>query len=533
MAARLLRLSLLFAAPGITAVVAPGPLALATAVSSLLAVGLDFLRQRSKGLPYPIFLLLVYASQLVLVVGMWQYAGSLGDAVLDGSSTLESQDLPLASLEDPPYPKKIKTMSIVMAAHNEHKYMARTLASIYERTPEDVLQEVIVVDDASDPPLAGSMVDYPQVKILRQNSRLGLIKSKYAGGNAASGDMIMFLDAHVCPEWKWTEPLLKHVNTNYKRVVVPVIPILDGETWKVNSNAVGIKMMFDWTLFFQWFEDGNDLVPCMSGGLFAITRQWWHESGEYDYAMNMWGAENIEQSIRVWLCGGEIYVARDSRVAHVFRSSFPYKIDGRQIYLNKVRTVETWFDEYKEYYYAADPGGLAYKNLIGSLEDRMQLKQKLQCKPFQWYVDKFIDVFKTKHMIPEEVFLIRGRDSKLCVASASDKEHLVMEECNLDVKRQQWTVGLNGAALHNSHAQKCLDANAGEPNKDGMAAFMYVCYPDNAQQNFQLSSGNIRWTQGYCVEPRTDEELLVLRKCAGFLEATGPFEKYSARMMVP
>ena len=55
---------------------------------------------------------------------------------------------------------------------------------------------------------------------------------------------------------------------------------------------------FDWTLFFNWFEDGSDLVPCMSGGLFAISKRWWHESGEYDYGMNMWGAENIEQSIR-------------------------------------------------------------------------------------------------------------------------------------------------------------------------------------------------------------------------------------------
>ena len=29
--------------------------------------------------------------------------------------------------------------------------------------------------------------------------------------------------------------------------------------------------MFDWKLHFKWFDDGNDLVPCMSGGLFGIT----------------------------------------------------------------------------------------------------------------------------------------------------------------------------------------------------------------------------------------------------------------------
>ena len=33
-----------------------------------------------------------------------------------------------------------------------------------------------------------------------------------------------------------------------------------------------VKMMFDWRLQFNWLDDGSDLVPCMSGGLFAITQ---------------------------------------------------------------------------------------------------------------------------------------------------------------------------------------------------------------------------------------------------------------------
>eukprot|EP00434_Breviolum_minutum_P019780 symbB.v1.2.017454.t1/scaffold1364.1/size123310/6 len=206
-----------------------------------------------------------------------------------------------------------------MAAHNEHQFLTRTLDSIIENTPSDLLIEIILVDDGSSPPLASMIQSYSIVKLLRHENRRGLIKSKTEGGNMAKGDIIMFLDAHVRPAEGWHQPLLKHINQNYKRVVVPLIPILDSNTWEMDPNAVGVKMMFDWTLAFNWFEDGSDLVPCMSGGLFAISNRWWHESGEYDYGMNMWGAENIEQSIRVWLCGGEIYVARDSRVAHVFR----------------------------------------------------------------------------------------------------------------------------------------------------------------------------------------------------------------------
>ena len=28
-------------------------------------------------------------------------------------------------------------------------------------------------------------------------------------------------------------------------------------------------------------------VPVLSGGLFAVTKHWWHEGGEYDHGMGM------------------------------------------------------------------------------------------------------------------------------------------------------------------------------------------------------------------------------------------------------
>lgn len=65
----------------------------------------------------------------------------------------------------------------------------------------------------------------------------GLIRSKNLGGNAANGSVIVFLDAHVKPDPGWVFPILRHINTNYKRVVVPKIPILDATTWEVNRKA--------------------------------------------------------------------------------------------------------------------------------------------------------------------------------------------------------------------------------------------------------------------------------------------------------
>lgn len=53
--------------------------------------------------------------------------------------------------------------------------------------------------------------------------------------------------------------------------------------------------MFDWDMSFHWFNNDDDWVPCMSGGLLAMSKRWWHESGELDTGMFVWGAENIEQ----------------------------------------------------------------------------------------------------------------------------------------------------------------------------------------------------------------------------------------------
>ena len=64
-------------------------------------------------------------------------------------------------------------------------------------------------------------------------------------------------------------------------------------------------------------------------GMFAITKYWWQQ-GQKDPALNIWGGENVEISFRTWLCGGRIVVAKDSYVAHYFRTKPTYSVgEGR------------------------------------------------------------------------------------------------------------------------------------------------------------------------------------------------------------
>lgn len=472
-------------------------------LTSLVAIPLHFLWMRKRYGPFLAFLSCVYAFQVAICVGvsyLRMAAHHTEDAVKPDSP--------------------IETISVVITAHNEHQYMERTLNSILDTTPEDILMEIIVIDDGSDPPL---QLNDQKVHLLRHETRRGLVKSKMEGGNMARADMIMFLDAHVKPTNGWYKGLLRHVNINYKRVVVPLIPILNGDTWKINNMAVGVKMMFDWRLQFNWLDDGTDLVPCMSGGLFAITKRWWHESGEYDYGMNMWGAENIEQSIRIWLCGGEIFVARDSRIGHVFRNEFPYEINKTEVLLNKIRAVETWFDEYKAYYYHAEPAASRFLPSMGDIDERLALKERLQCKPFSWFVQKFHKVFDKKGMLPRESVQIRDSHTGLCMETSESGDGLHEAPCEDEPKQR---FAQHAMTMKSLLSGLCLEAEKVPGN-----AKLATCSKRSSRQTWRFLRGHIRH-EHYCVESKAQGPLAI-HGCGQFLKGDGPFWFINHKVLPP
>ena len=101
----------------------------------------------------------------------------------------------------------------------------------------------------------------------------------------------------------------------------------------------------------------------------------------------------MEISLRTWLCGGRIVVAKDSFVAHGFRTRFPYSVNGNDVQRNYIRIANVWLDEkYLAEFYKASRTRLVNGRPatdFGDISDRLRLKEQLHCKPFSYYAEKF------------------------------------------------------------------------------------------------------------------------------------------------
>ncbi|MEJ1276639.1 polypeptide N-acetylgalactosaminyltransferase 15 [Cricetulus griseus] len=354
----------------------------------------------------------------------------------------------------------LPTASVILCFHDEAwPMLLRTVHSILNTAPRALLQEIILVDDLSQQEqLKSALSDYvarlEAVKLLRSNKRLGTIRARMLGATRATGDVLVFMDAHCECHPGWLEPLLSRIADDRSRVVSPVIDVIDWKTLQYSASKELQRGVLDWKLDFRWEPLGEQdqkalpspispiRSPVVPGEVVAVDRHYFQNTGAYDPLMSLQGSENLEMSFKAWLCGGSVEILPCSRVGHIYQSQDSIsRTDPEVILRNKVRIAETWLGSFKETFYRHIPEAFALSKLhntgLGFCADCQAQEDILGCPMTLAPCSNNRQQQNLKHTSRKEILF--GSQQQLCFDVRG--EQVVLQNCREEgpaVHQQHW-----------------------------------------------------------------------------------------------
>ncbi|KAI0216981.1 Polypeptide N-acetylgalactosaminyltransferase 4 [Lamellibrachia satsuma] len=400
-----------------------------------------------------------------------------------------------------------QTVSVVIDFFDYQFFdLKTTLGSVLAHTPAHFIREIIIIDD-------GSTLDYivkeadayvvklPNARMLRNGVREGVTRARRKGAALATAPVLVFLDTSVVCAQGWLEPLLQLIDSEKSAIAVPHYDsINDPVSYDYKSTAHNLVTSFSWRLNVRMVErsKANDVTaplasPVMRGNAFAVGKGHFETLGGYDEGFTEAGGENLELSLRAWMCGGSVKVLPCSRVG-VLNLNDPIRVGSKS---NIRRIAELWLGNMKEFVYRqTDSARPASTDETTSLEVRRRHLAALQCRNLDWYVSKvaagllykpsggdvvdygYLRVFNGLcaspgndsridlsacsfgvSMVMRHVFELHD-DGRLMIAgqclTVTSSAYVLAEDCARDDDHQKWKFNDQTKVFVNRWSQNCL-----------------------------------------------------------------------------
>ncbi|XP_058463357.1 putative polypeptide N-acetylgalactosaminyltransferase 9 [Malaya genurostris] len=402
--------------------------------------------------------------------------------------------------------KNLPETSIVIVFYNEAwSVLVRTVHSILDRSPPNLIKEIILVDDFSYLPHTKTQLDdylrsFPKVRILRATQRQGLIRARLMGAKNTTAEVITFLDAHVECTVGWLEALLDSVARNWRTIAIPTIDWIDEHDMRLRTeNAPSYYGAYDWDLNFGWWGRWSRLhkpdnpmepfdTPAMAGGLFAINRTFFELLGWYDEGFDIYGIENIELSMKSWICGGKMVTVPCSRVAHIQKTGHPYLSETSKdvVRANSLRLAEVWMDEYKQVIF--DIYGIPQypEKELGDVSGRKEIRRKANCKTFRYYIENAFPEMRNPLVVGAFHGEVKNKalGNDTCLEYRAKRNIVIMAACDHQRTDQYWTHNYYQELNSYKH---CIDYT-------GDALGIYGCHRSRQNQAWQyvMETGQLK-----------------------------------------
>lgn len=186
------------------------------------------------------------------------------------------------------------TISVVIPAYNEEKYIGQTLKSIQNqiRKPD----EIIVVDASSTDRTAEVSRNYRAKVITEERRTIGF--SRQVGLKAAKGEVVAFTDADAILPPNWLERVEAMLKQNGVVGVFGGFRVPDGPWWyRFYINVIQPILNYGYYTFLR--------IPMATGQNMAFYKRWALAAGGFPEEFKI--AEDIEIARRLMRAGKIIF----------------------------------------------------------------------------------------------------------------------------------------------------------------------------------------------------------------------------------
>ncbi|MCA1036823.1 MULTISPECIES: glycosyltransferase [Bacillaceae] len=241
--------------------------------------------------------------------------------------------------------------SIIFPVKNEGENVKKTLESFFSASIGQPYELIIVDDQSNDQCCEFLKTEYLDKNIiLVTTDGVGAANARNEGAKLARGEVLVFCDAHLEFEDYWLDLLIEPLLKGLTDAVTPAIGAIGnphftgyGQTLWVNERSSKIRT--------HWNVKQDDLfeTAILPGGCFAINRSVFEDAGGFETGFPVWGYEDVEISIKLWLFGYKCHVQPKAKVLHLFRKVQPYRVELDDYFYNLLRLSYLHFNSARIY----------------------------------------------------------------------------------------------------------------------------------------------------------------------------------------